>query len=54
MCPQKYPVGAGIEMQMAKLISNNTSLLKFGYSFTSAGPRVLVEKYIMRNHEIGM
>ena len=49
---QRHSVGAGIEMQMAKLISTNTSLLKFGYSFTSAGPRVLVEKYMMRNIEI--
>ena len=41
-------------MQMAKLIASNTTLLKFGYSFTSAGPRVLVEKYMMRNSEICM
>ena len=41
-------------MQMAKLIATNTTLLKFGYSFTSAGPRVLVEKYMMRNSEICM
>lgn len=51
---QKYPAGAGIEMQIAKLLSSNTTLLKFGFSFTSAGPRVLVEKYMMRNYEICM
>jgi len=50
---QKHSAGAGIEMTMAKIISSNTSLLKFGYSFTTPGPRIQIDKYIMRNNDIG-
>ena len=40
-------------MTMAKMISSNTSLLKFGYSFTTPGPRIQIDKYIMRNTDVG-
>ncbi|XP_065885737.1 tropomodulin-1-like [Dysidea avara] len=49
---QKHSAGAGIEMTMAKMISSNTSLLKFGYSFTTPGPRIQIDKYIMRNTDV--
>ena len=40
-------------MEIAKIIERNTTLKKFGLSFSSNGPRVLVDKYIMRNNDIG-
>nr|WAW84886.1 tropomodulin [Halisarca dujardinii] len=49
---QQSCLGAGVEMDIAKIIERNTTLKKFGLSFTSNGPRVLVDKYIMRNTDI--
>lgn len=49
---QQSLLGAGVEMEIAKIIERNTTLKKFGLSFSSNGPRVLVDKYIMRNNDI--
>ena len=44
--------GHRIENEIAKFLEKNTTIKKFGYSFTSNGPRIEVEKWIMRNIDI--
>ena len=46
-------LGAGVEMEIAKLLECNTVLRKFGMTFRANGPRILADRYIMRNNEIG-
>ena len=40
-------------MDIAKLLEHNTTLRKFGMTFRSNGPRLLVDRYLMRNNDIG-
>lgn len=44
--------GHRLEADIAKMLENNTTLLKFGYAFTSNGPRFQVEKFLMRNTDM--
>jgi tropomodulin len=52
MCNQYSRGGHRIESEIAKYLQKNTTLKKLGYSFTCNGPRLEVEKAIMRNIDI--
>ena len=46
--------GSQVEDEIAKVLRENKTLLKLGFSFDSRGPQVLVNQYILRNNEMGM
>ena len=46
--------GHQLEKAIAKTLEKNQSLIRFGYSFESRGPRHLANKYILRNNDAGM
>ena len=50
---QNSALGAGVEMDIAKQLEHNTTLRKFGMTFRSNGPRLLADRYLMRNNDIG-
>ena len=50
--PTQYTRGGQrLELEIAKHLEKNHSILKLGFSFTANGPRVQVEKYTMRNQD---
>ncbi|XP_057364111.1 leiomodin-1 [Manis pentadactyla] len=46
---QRHICGGKTEMEMAKLLKENTALLKLGYHFELAGPRMTVTNLLSRN-----
>uniref|UniRef100_A0A6I8NXC1 Leiomodin-1 n=1 Tax=Ornithorhynchus anatinus TaxID=9258 RepID=A0A6I8NXC1_ORNAN len=46
---QRHICGGKTEMEMAKLLKENTTLLKLGYHFELAGPRMAVTNLLSRN-----
>ena len=46
---QRHICGGKTEMEMAKLLKENTTLLKLGYHFELAGPRMTVTNLLSRN-----
>ncbi|XP_058915371.1 leiomodin-1 [Kogia breviceps] len=46
---QRHICGGKAEMEMAKLLRENTTLLKLGYHFELAGPRMTVTNLLSRN-----
>ena len=42
-------MGHQVELKIAKTLARNHSLLRFGFTFESRGPRHNSNKYIMRN-----
>ncbi|XP_069401186.1 leiomodin-1 isoform X2 [Ovis canadensis] len=46
---QRHICGGKTEMEMAKLLKENTTLLKLGYHFELAGPRMTVTSLLSRN-----
>ena len=44
--------GHRIEAEIGKYLEKNKVIKKFGYSFTCNGPRMEVEKWIMRNIDL--
>ncbi|KAL5473438.1 hypothetical protein EMCRGX_G027923 [Ephydatia muelleri] len=46
---QYQGAGAGAEMDFAKCLEKNNTIIKLGYSFTYPAARVLVDKYLTRN-----
>ena len=45
--------GVQVEDEIAQVLKENKTLLKLGFSFESRGPRVLVDRFILRNNELG-
>ncbi|XP_064333400.1 leiomodin-1 isoform X2 [Camelus dromedarius] len=46
---QRHICGGKTEMEMARLLKDNTTLLKLGYHFELAGPRMTVTNLLSRN-----
>lgn len=46
---QRHICGGKTEMEMAKILRDNTSLLKLGYHFELAGPRMTMTNILSRN-----
>ncbi|XP_041082784.1 tropomodulin-3-like isoform X2 [Polyodon spathula] len=49
---QRQQLGATVEMQIAKMLEENTGLLKFGYHFTQQGPRARAAAAITKNNDL--
>ncbi|KAM9474798.1 leiomodin 1a (smooth muscle) [Clarias gariepinus] len=49
---QRHICGGKTEMEMAKVLRDNTSLLKLGYHFELAGPRMTMTNILSRNMDL--
>ncbi|KAJ8001015.1 hypothetical protein DPEC_G00186420 [Dallia pectoralis] len=49
---QSQPLGNKVEMEIANMLENNTTLLKFGYHFTQQGPRLRGSNAMMNNNDL--
>ncbi|KAK1148000.1 hypothetical protein AOXY_G35352 [Acipenser oxyrinchus oxyrinchus] len=49
---QRQQLGATVEMQIAKMLEENTGVLKFGYHFTQQGPRARAAAAITKNNDL--
>uniref|UniRef100_A0A667YNA1 Tropomodulin 4 (muscle) n=1 Tax=Myripristis murdjan TaxID=586833 RepID=A0A667YNA1_9TELE len=49
---QRQKLGDSVEMEIASMLENNSSILKFGYHFTQQGPRARAAMAITRNNDI--
>ncbi|KAK3566519.1 hypothetical protein QTP86_034015 [Hemibagrus guttatus] len=49
---QRHICGGKTEMEMTKVLRDNTSLLKFGYHFELAGPRMAMTNILSRNMDL--
>ncbi|XP_053573452.1 tropomodulin-3 isoform X2 [Bombina bombina] len=49
---QRQQLGTGVEMEIAQLLEENTSILKFGYQFTQQGPRTRAANAITKNNDL--
>ncbi|XP_019858876.1 PREDICTED: tropomodulin-2-like [Amphimedon queenslandica] len=52
LCNQYSKGGHRIEAEIGKYLEKNKTIRKLGYSFTCNGPRMEVEKWIMRNIDL--
>lgn len=50
---QRQQLGANAEMEIAKMLEQNTSITKFGYHFTQQGPRSRAAAAITKNNDLG-
>ncbi|KAL4613335.1 tropomodulin-3-like [Arapaima gigas] len=50
---QRQQLGTTAEMEIAKMLEENTSILKFGYHFTQQGPRARAAAAITKNNDLG-
>ncbi|XP_044294518.1 tropomodulin-3-like isoform X2 [Varanus komodoensis] len=48
---QRQQLGAPVEMEIAKMLEENTKILKFGYHFTQQGPRTRAANAITKNND---
>lgn len=46
-------MGQPVEMEIAKMLEENTQILKFGYQFTQQGPRTKAAAAITKNNDLG-
>lgn len=46
-------MGTAVELQIAKMLEENTNILKFGYQFTQQGPRTRAANAITKNNDLG-
>lgn len=46
-------MGTAVELEMAKMLEENTNILKFGYQFTQQGPRTRAANAITKNNDLG-
>lgn len=46
-------MGTAVELEMAKMLEENTNILKFGYRFTQQGPRTRAANAITKNNDLG-
>jgi len=49
---QRQKLGDSVEMEIATMLENNTSIIKFGYHFTQQGPRARAGFAITRNNDM--
>lgn len=49
---QRQQLGTGVEMEIARLLEDNVSILKFGYHFTQQGPRTRAANAITKNNDL--
>ncbi|XP_034094456.1 tropomodulin-1 isoform X2 [Gymnodraco acuticeps] len=49
---QSQPLGNKVEMEIARMLEKNTTLLKFGYHFTQQGPRLRGSNAMMNNNDL--
>uniref|UniRef100_A0A672MQN2 Tropomodulin-3-like n=1 Tax=Sinocyclocheilus grahami TaxID=75366 RepID=A0A672MQN2_SINGR len=52
-CSQRQQLGTSTEMEIAKMLEQNTSVVKFGYHFTQQGPRSRAATAITKNNDLG-
>lgn len=46
-------MGTTAEMEIAKMLEENHSIIKFGYHFTQQGPRTRAAAAITKNNDLG-
>lgn len=51
---QRQQLGTTVEMEIAKMLEENNSIVKFGYHFTQQGPRSRAAAAITKNNDLGM
>lgn len=49
---QRQQLGTSAEMEIAKMLEQNTSIVKFGYHFTQQGPRSRAAAAITKNNDL--
>lgn len=49
---QRQKLGDTVEMEIASMLENNSSILKFGYHFNQQGPRARAAMAITRNNDM--
>ncbi|XP_072316112.1 tropomodulin-4 [Eucyclogobius newberryi] len=49
---QRQRLGDSVEMEIASMLENNSSILKFGYHFNQQGPRTRAAMAITRNNDM--
>ncbi|KAG5848984.1 hypothetical protein ANANG_G00105260 [Anguilla anguilla] len=49
---QRQQLGTTVEMEIAKMLEQNTSVIKFGYHFTQQGPRARAAAAITKNNDL--
>uniref|UniRef100_A0A671R598 Tropomodulin-2-like n=1 Tax=Sinocyclocheilus anshuiensis TaxID=1608454 RepID=A0A671R598_9TELE len=49
---QRQQLGTSTEMEIAKMLEQNTSIVKFGYQFTQQGPRSRAAAAITKNNDL--
>uniref|UniRef100_A0A8C8SM70 Tropomodulin 3 n=1 Tax=Pelusios castaneus TaxID=367368 RepID=A0A8C8SM70_9SAUR len=49
---QRQQLGTAVEMEIAKMLEENTNILKFGYHFTQQGPRTRAAAAITKNNDL--
>nr|XP_060611250.1 tropomodulin-3-like [Anolis sagrei ordinatus] len=49
---QRQQLGTPTEMEIAKMLEENTKILKFGYHFTQQGPRTRAANAITKNNDL--
>ncbi|XP_004709489.2 tropomodulin-2 [Echinops telfairi] len=49
---QRQQLGTAVEMGIAQMLEENSSILKFGYQFTKQGPRTRVAAAITKNNDL--
>uniref|UniRef100_A0A4W4ETH6 Tropomodulin 2 n=1 Tax=Electrophorus electricus TaxID=8005 RepID=A0A4W4ETH6_ELEEL len=51
---QRQQLGTSVEMEIAKMLEANTSIVKFGYHFTQQGPRARAAAAITKNNDLAL
>lgn len=51
---QRQQLGTTVEMEIAKMLEENNSIVKFGYHFAQQGPRSRAAAAITKNNDLGM
>ncbi|XP_028926125.1 tropomodulin-3 isoform X2 [Ornithorhynchus anatinus] len=49
---QRQQLGTAVELEIAKMLEENTKILKFGYQFTQQGPRTRAANAITKNNDL--
>lgn len=50
---QRQQLGTTVEMEIAKMLEQNSSIVKFSYHFTQQGPRSRAAAAITKNNDLG-
>lgn len=49
---QRQQLGTAVEMEIAQMLEDNSTILKFGYQFTQQGPRTRAAAAITKNNDL--